>query len=207
MFNRVIISFSNHHCPPDIRQFIMDNMQEDRVVFVDSSNQYHEHWYQKGMMSAIACSTSSHILFTEQDFIIKNEGLLETVFQQDGVVGFKEASLSRLHPAFCYIPRDVFEKTTKDFTNNSPHWDNFGKITVDLDNQNVPYQTLEELGFSSPGDWEHLAGLTHNYTLLIRNEPITYQKERFIEFNRQSLALDIPQDPVFGVFIKKASQL
>lgn len=205
LYNKVIIVFSEHYTGQNLQQSIQQAMQQDQITFLNPCNPTGRDWRDAAVHNALQYSDASHVLFLEQDFIINSSHLLEEAFKQSSTVGFKETDLPRLHPAFLFMSRDNLNKTSCNFAANPPHWDHFGQIEVDLKLLNCPIAELEEMNFTSPDDWEHLAGLVHNYTLLINNQPVTYHLERFQEYNKEVLSLDIETVQEFINIINKAT--
>lgn len=206
MFDQVIIGFSNHYRPIDIREFTRDSMKSDDIIFIEQSASGLD-WRDSMVNECLNSSTSSRVLFMEQDFIIKSPKFLEDVLSTDQTVGFREGNLERLHPAFLLVNRVKINNTTRNFAAKPPEWDHFGKFWMDLRDIGEEPILLEDLGLTSPRDWEHLAGLVHNYTLLMQGKYPNYRVERFAEYNRECLTLGMEQSSEFLQYIEKAGKL
>lgn len=208
LYNDVIIGFSNHHRSMYLKGFIKEAMKNDHCTFVnDIKNLEGKDWRDVAVNNCLEKSTSSHVLFLEQDFIIHNPEVLKFALSDlDKTVGFREEKLDRLHPAFLLVSREKLEKTSKDFSAKPPDWDHFGKLWIDLESQGEKPVLLEDTQFQSPQDWEHMAGMTHNYSLLTEGQPPNYRVERFREYNKELLNLDIEQSPEFLRYIRIATK-
>lgn len=206
LFSSVIVALSEHCGKLNLGDFIQGSMIADDVSVLAPLPFGRRDWRDVATHHALSKCSSEWILFIEQDFIIKNHSLLETTLNGDHfLVGFNEGN--RLHPAFLMIRRDILLQTSMDFSARPPEHDHFGCIWKDLQRLGYSALLLEDLGFKSPVDWEHLAGITHNYTLLMTGSVPCYQVERFKEYNQYLLALDIEQDPRFLQVIQQASEL
>jgi len=207
LYNNVIVHFSQHHGKPDVSKFIEQAMGHDNVICVKHQPPSAKDWRDVAVKGCLRYVSSSHILFLEQDFIIKNPLLLDFVFSNnDKTIGFREPGSDRLHPAFLFITKDKLWKTSRDFGANAPEWDHFGKISKELEDINEVPLLLPNTGFKTPTDWEHIAGLTHNYSMVVKKQSPNYQPERFREYNRELLSLDIEQCPEFLSIIRKAAK-
>jgi len=203
-FGNVIVSFSPSNRNYSLVHFVRQAMQHDDIIFTSSAGLTGD-WRDAAIRAALACVSSDHILFMEQDFLVWNTRLLASILATDlPAIGFCEGS--RWHPGFMCLKKDLLALTCMDF-GAGDGFDHFGKITRDL-LQRISFVSLEQLGFSSPKDWEHLAGLTNNYDRLLMGSVDTISSPaRFALYNQQALALKIEQSPFFLQILQQAGRL
>ena len=84
-----------------------------------------------------------------------------------------------------------------------PKHDHYGLISEELEKLMTP-SYLEDL---FPDKWEHLAGLTHNYALVMGGKVPNHKVDIFKEYNKMLLTLPIAQSQQFLPFIQKAASL
>lgn len=219
LFENVIVVFSNHQVPyPNLYQSLMPLMQNDHILCLPAVATGGKDWRHVAVTRGLAHCNANSILFLEQDFIVKNGQMLPEIFDsRESVVGFhddradrvgcKILPKTRLHPAFLLIRTAILQSTSQDFAAHGPRSDHFGQIFHDLVAKGQKYNTLLDMGYHQPNDWEHLQGLTQNYTLLMSGNPVTFQKDRFVAYNQQILQLDIEHPPHFRPWIEKAATL
>lgn len=164
-------------------------------------------WRNVAVNNALAVSDAGHVLFLEQDFFIRVPGLFFhklscALNEGHEFVGFKEAG--RIHPACLLVSRDKLEHTTLDFSAGEAGHDHFWFVTKEL-GAITEFKSLESLGLARGRDWWHMNGLTHNYDLVRRGEPVTYEKARFALYNL--IALRIGSHPDFESLMGKCVRL
>lgn len=163
-------------------------------------------WRHVAMTNALAVSDAEAVLFLEQDFFVREP---DVFFGQLGdalrggceFVGFKEAG--RVHPACLLVSRDKLEQTAMDFSVGKGQ-DHFWRVASELAAL-VEFRTLESLELTRGRDWYHMAGLTHNYDLVRRGEPVTYYPTRFALYNL--ICLRIGSHPEFEALMRKCAGL
>tara|TARA_R110002051_G_scaffold165473_3_gene236310 strand:+ start:457 stop:1293 length:837 start_codon:yes stop_codon:yes gene_type:complete len=176
---------------------------------------------------------SENILFLEQDFIMYDdfEKCLQTLTEtSDTIIGEIlgasgdycgtpgcNGTPGRLHPAFLFVPRYLVTEQSDfgaDIGPKATH-DHFGAFANVILKSDVPFKDLTEIAV--PESWLHLAGLTHNYTILnARNmgdghrgstNGIFYRPEEFKEYNERNLQLEIEMEPKFLELIKRGANI
>ena len=205
-FNEIFVGFSNAHRKLNLLQFELDELTKIGVKVVTDMSYLPQHdWRSSAINKCLAQSRSDRVLFLEQDFIAFSEDFWKEVTERpEPLVGFKESKerQGRLHPAFMLVNRDLLNKTSLQFSAMPPQFDHFGKISEELEAQVAPVY-LEDL---FPNQWEHLAGLTHNYSLIMDGGVPNHNVPRFGAYNRDLLKLPVSQSPQFhGVILNAAN--
>lgn len=203
LYGKVLVVFSQHHKGRDISKAICKMMKDLRVSHFAPSHYHHEDWRTSAIRQALPHTESDYILFAEQDFLIHNKEMLKDILSNPSpLVGFYESNQVRLHPAWLLVKRDLVLSTSLDFSPGEGY-DHFGKFYLELLKLGVTPKLLEDYGYASPKDWEHLAGLVHNYDLIMQNLPPNHRVERFIQYNRDQLTLPIVQSARFIIVMQK----
>lgn len=207
IFNKIYIGLSNAHRSVNVFEFERKELARLGATIVEDSGNIKDHdWRSSAVNRCLALATSDRMLFLEQDFVVSNDNFWKDVIARpEPLIGFKEdlERSGRLHPAFLLVDRSILNKTSLQFSAMPPAFDHFGKVSEELEAQVSPIY-LEDL---FPNQWEHLAGLTHNYSLVMNGEQPCYKKERFVEYNKQLLTLPINQCPDFVKVIRKSASL
>lgn len=204
-FGEIWVALSNAHRHTNLLQFEFDELRRIGVsVITDMSYIPGHDWRSSAVNKCLAQSKANRVLFLEQDFVIADDKFWEDIFINPApLIGFKEdhTRIGRLHPAFLLTNRDLLNKTSLQFSAIPSH-DHFGKVSEELEAQVAPLY-LEDL---APGRWEHLAGLTHNYSLIMDGGQPNHSVERFVQYNQQILTLPVIQSPQFVVILNKAAK-
>ena len=193
-FNQVFIVLTQGN-RPDISEWLTKAKEYSKVRFLKQPpTDGKSDWRNLAMNEALIHSKSDYILFMEQDFLLKNEKMLEFINKYDRqFLGFMEGE--RIHPAFSLVKRDLIDKTSKDFSANPPYYDHFGKFFQEI-KKLTDMRFLEEFSFEKRKDWYHLNGLTQNYHCFKEGQPF-YRKEEFLTYNHGCLMLPIDHNPDF----------
>ena len=212
LFNKIILPIQRSAANIDLSSELKRVMSNDNILFIDQIPPRPD-WRDACIHAALEQSSAEYVLFMEQDFLIKTakfQEFLSTEKPSKDVIGFMEGSpTSRLHPAFLLVKQDLLKQTSMNFSACPvpPEADHFGYVSMDLKRLYPDWTTLENLGLSTPIDWEHLAGLTHNYTLLSRGEYVAFKRPRFIEYNNELLRLPVEQISIFLQNITESASL
>jgi len=211
MFDNVFVTMSHHGFPIDSTSFLIEETKQDNItVFPIVPRTGQDDWRHVAIHKALEHSTNNWVLFIEQDFLFHNPTFLETVLsqEQDVGVGFKEGDpSSRYHPAFLLIKRSVLDTTSLNFAAGNG-FDHFGQITEDLIKADISLHELErDFSFVQPRDWEHLAGFSQNYHLILVGQIPNFKLERFVEYNKYLLTLPVNHWSKFLPMINKAVSL
>lgn len=206
LFNKIIILWCNGNCHMELAAKIVPFIEKEMaiynveyVTYQESDKEKFQDWAARMYSAGYKRVVSEYLLMTQQDFIIHNPVLYETVFtdkyklvsrhEGDGIqTGF------RCEPDFIYFHMPTFRKTSMNVS-IGPHpvtglaLDHCGPLSYELRNLCPDEKSLEELGFVSPRDWEHLRGFTQSYGQLMANqsENILHCRSRFIQYNQDLL--------------------
>ncbi len=205
-FNKTIISFTGLTDNQVMETYIRD-VVPFQVYFTLPTGERGD-WRNVAVTNALAVSDAEAILFLEQDFFTREPRLFFhklscALNEGHEFVGFKEAG--RIHPACLLVSRAKLNHTTLDFSAGEAGHDHFWFVTKELGALMTEFKSLESLGLARGRDWWHMNGLTHNYDLVRRGEPVTYEKARFALYNL--IALRIGSHPDFESLMEKCVRL
>jgi len=191
-FNKVFIAFTQDTMPePHYAEFSVQNFPD--VTFIAPPKEIGD-WRSVAVRDVLHNFVkSSKILFLEQDFLMKDERLLEVVLNQVGVPFTYYEEGGRAHPAFALVDTDLVMKTSLDFSANPPVYDHFGLFFKEIKAMNVGVN-IEDLDLLPDVDFTHIAGLTQNYYCYLNEQPL-YRPNRFLTYNHLSIKLPVPQHP------------
>lgn len=130
---------------------------------------------------------ATHYLFIEQDFLIKNEGVLKRILSTNkDFVYYQEGG--RIHPAFALVSRDLVDKTSLDFAAYPDEgMDHFGRFFKEVQAQNRGID-LFNLGLIERQDYYHMAGTSQNYSCFETGQPF-YKPDHFLAYNYWNVQL------------------
>lgn len=193
LFNEVIVVFMETNQGFDYRSFVREAMFRDHVLFVESPIvKANEDWRNVAINAALLQSLHSEwIWFTEQDFHPTNKffAIVSGLMQTNAIaIGVKEGE--RLHPCSLFIRREILNKTNKFFGISSGVYDHFGKIQYDLDY--LSRETGRPVAIINTDNYNHMAGLSHNMSLIERNEAPNHKKEEFDAYIKACHAVSVP---------------
>src|ERR1035437_1020853 len=180
-FQDIYIGFTNHHLDEDYSEFIRKDLD---AHFLDIK--IRGEWRDDAVNQLLDIMTPcTHVLFMEQDFLIKDESFFERLFAQDHDFLYYNEGKNRLHPAFALVKRDIIEKTHRNFSAVHPK-DHFGWFFDEVQLQ-VPGKDIEQW-VKWKEDFYHLAGLTQNYKCIKYGDGL-FRPESFLYFNYRSSLL------------------
>ena len=191
-FRNVVIVLMNTHTSSDYRSFLRAAMAEDNISFLETPLYgASEDWRNVSINAAYdylkTSSTAEWVWFTEQDFFPR-EGFWEEVYSiaEEGAdyIGIKEGD--RLHPACLFIKKQILNRTHKNYSVVPNVSDHFFLIQKDLENMDL-FRAL-----CSPDHYTHMAGLSHNMSLLERGEAPNHNVEEFIKYLRMCMKVKVP---------------
>lgn len=225
-FAKVVIAWSNHNVLQEYSCWMVDWVQEamkdDDVEFVpyqEVEKEASQDWGQRLYLAGMKRITSDRLLITQQDFVVRNKKFFDVILNtsSDLVTHFGRSSTScnltqRCEPDFILVNMDLWRSTSMDISADPTNgYDHFGKISIELFNASSSLATLEDLGFKSPKDWEHLGGLATNYyQIMIGQENWHSSKENFIKYNKSLLRqkwTDVPMHPKVLKILEKAANI
>lgn len=194
---KIINGYYNDHRQYNFLDFWKSSMSD--AVHVDVGEITDRDWRNQTVNACLKESTADWALFIEQDFVLTTEFLdkvLDAASYVD-VVGYGDmgewSEDVRLHPAFLMVRRTFIEKTQKDFgAYPEKNRDHFAVFTEDLFKLKPRFLNIDNMG-----GWEHLKGTYSNYMLVLEGKEPNYEPERFREYVRMTLELDVPWDERF----------
>lgn len=191
-FRDIYIGFSNHYIEnQDLSNFIRDHLPFCRFVDVKRTR---DDWRDDAVNCLLdAAPKDGHILFFEQDFLIKDSTFFDKVFRDDlDFLYYKEGE--RIHPAFAVVKRELIDKTSRNFA-VCPPGDHFYCFFKELGEQIPHGVNIANLGVTNRLDYFHMNGLSQNYQNFKYDEPF-YHPINFLYYNWKSLQFK-KQHPLF----------
>lgn len=196
-YNEIVIVFTETNQGYDYRDFVRQAMFEDHVLFSQSPYPVNgEDWRNIAVNFGLLQSLHSEwIYFTEQDFF-PLDGFWEGVeMLSNGCDVIAAYDGPRMHPCSIFVKRTTLVKSKKQFGAKPPEYDHFGQLQKDLETMKDNGEIL--IGTLSPLVYKHMAGLSHNMTLITNGELPNHQVEYFNEYLRRCLAVPLPISPIF----------
>lgn len=189
-FSKVIVIFTQMNAGKDYRTWLQEEFNKDGIISITNDIvEAKDDWRNLAVNRGLSYSDAEWIWFTEQDFF-PQEGfwdVVETLSKSTDVLGYFQEN--RLHPCCIFIKRDCLGKTNHNFGVVKDKLDHFGQIQKDLDENKVP------IGIISSYYGQHLNGLSQNMYLLQCGEQPNYEPEKFKEYCRKCLQIDLPIQP------------
>lgn len=199
-FTSVIIVFTETNEGEDYKEFIREQMKDDKITFMDSRPiQANEDWRDVAVNQALEVSKAEWVWFTEQDFFVLGPdfwAIVGGMLKANDAVGYKDGA-TRMHPSCLFVKREWIDKTGKNFGIEEGKSDHFAKFYTSLRLSGA------KIGHLPAGNWMHMNGLSHNMYLLANDRPIIYKPTEF----EQYLALcyiqkDVQLDPRFKKLVE-----
>jgi len=194
--SNVYIALTQDENPPNISQFIITRPEYKDVKWIHpQKNPQITDWRDLAMKEAMAQISSEYVLFLEQDFLIKDQFVLNKIIDNLDTYDFiyyQEGE--RIHPAFFLTKTNNVRRSSMDFGAHPPEHDHFGGIV-----NSMPYENkadLKDLGFWPDVDFYHIAGLTQNYHVYKMGQAM-YKMDEFLTYNSGCLKLEMTQEPMF----------
>lgn len=180
-FNKVYIALTDHGMEADYTQFFTTNIDAQfKNLPLPTGSQ---DWRNVAVNTMLEKSEATHVLFLEQDFLIKDDRFFEVLLNQSEYDFIYYDEQERVHPACALLPRHIIDQTSKDFSARPPAYDHFGLFfqeAIRLTNS----ADLETIGLHKGEDYYHLAGLTQNYHAKPFHKP-----NEFLTYNRYAMRL------------------
>ena len=197
LLGKVIVGYYNDHRKYDFRDFLKHSLPT--ATHVDIGEVTDRDWRNQTVNACLKESNAGWVLFIEDDFIL-NSDFFEKVLtgaENYDVAGYGDmgewSQDVRLHPAFILVKRSFIEKTQKDFgAYPDRNRDHFAVFTEDLFNINARLLDIERYV-----GWDHLKGTYSNYMLVLEGKEPNYEPERFRDYVRMTLKLDVEWDERF----------
>ena len=186
-FDKVIVSFTPGF-GFSYESFIRDNFEAE---YIDAESISKRDWRDVAVNNALVVSTSDYVWFTEQDFIPKKEMwdfLVGKINLCDVAAAYQG---QRLHPCCIITSRYLINQTKRDFGVISGISDHFSRFQKDLENMKTKNLVI-------PSDlYEHMNGLTSNFSLVSAGEQPNYEPDRFREYLAKCLECKVKMHPKF----------
>ena len=177
-FNKVIVVFTKTNQGFNYESFVQDSMKDEDITFLSSRElKANEDWRNVAVNEALELSSSNWIWFTEQDLFVIHTAfwpMIARFMLEFDAIGYQDGA-TRLHPSNLWVKREWIEKTGKDFGIVPNVKDHFARFFTSLRLSGAKIKKLDD---PSPYFY-HMNGLSHNWSLLERNEEITYKPDEF----------------------------
>ena len=199
-FQDIYIGFTNHHTDENYSSFVKQDLDFAHCIDIEFTSG--GDWRDDAVNQLLdIMNPCTHVLFMEQDFLIKDKTFFERLFAQDHDFLYYNEGKHRIHPAFALVKRDIIEKTHRNF-GAVPPTDHFGWFfdEVQLQTQGEDIDNFVKW----KEDYYHLAGLTQNYKCFQYEDPF-FRPESFLYFNYKSSLL--PNVGPFNDIMQKINQL
>lgn len=219
----VQIAFRNHHTPGhDYHDWLLHTYRSisDKVhpVLIDNVHEqprFNQDWRGKSVEWMLMDSPVTRtwlmddmILFLEQDFMARHPVLfLEEILTSVAEEGLQFVGLleqCRRHPAFMMVESRLVTKANLVFDARDGV-DHFGYFSQSIA-EKTDHKSLEYFGLFEGYDWDHMAGITHNYNLVIQGQEPNHKQGQFMILNREILARQLDTPAGFLDVIKKAAK-
>jgi len=192
-FNEIILVFMETNQGYDYREFVRGATFKDHILCVDSPMIPPDaDWRNIAVNFGLQQSLHSEWLwFTEQDFFPMSGffDLLYLYMEGDALaVGVHDGP--RLHPCSLFIKRQVLNSTSKNFGIVPGKIDHFGLIQLDI--EKIERDTGRKIAIMPQERYKHMAGLSHNYSLMERGEAPNYKPDEFKNYLRNCFKVKVP---------------
>ncbi len=156
------------------------------ATFLDTRWEDGLDWRDAAVNAALGASDAEWVWFTEQDFEVLDPffwNIVESHERCRDAVGTRQGQ-ERWHPCCLFVRRDVVDRTSRNFSVTA-HGDHFAYFGKELEELGADVESLDHW----PGPWyTHMAGLSHNHSLVDRDEPVTYRPDEFATYLYRCLA-------------------
>ena len=209
-FGKILVSICRTYSSLQMQRFFQEELAKiGAEVFLAQLPANGQDWRDLSVNQCLKHITSNRVLFLEQDFLFNDERFLPTALGcASPILGFKEvaARTGRFHPAFLLVDADLVKKTSRDFGVVPDKYDHFWTFSKELEELATPAY-LQDLGLTQPEHWEHLAGLTSNYSLLLYGGKPNHNVKRFAEYNKKILECSSKQHVEFERIVRRAAAI
>lgn len=182
-FRDVFVVFTETYQGYDYRSFVQESMNdkfEDNITFIQSPAVTGDNdWRNVAVNAALEQSSGNWVWFIEQDLFITHKAfwpMMAKYMYNFDMVAYKEGA--RVHPANLWVKKEWINKSSKNFGIEKDTSDHFYKFynSIRLQGAKIKYVPYPNANFY------HMNGLSHNMSLLERDEPITYNPEDFLGY-------------------------
>lgn len=189
-FGKIIIVMTNMKTGRDYRDWLIPELNRDSIVGISSDEVLGgEDWRDVAVKKGLGFVDGKWIFFTEEDFFPQRNfwDIVNILSQETDAFGYFQEG--RLHPCCIFIKKITYDRLRSSFAVVKDKMDHFGQLQADLNSNDIPIGVIpKEYG-------HHLNGLSQNmYLLQIGQEP-NYEPEKFKEYCRMSLQVDLPIQP------------
>lgn len=197
LFNRVIVVFTYTYGYYDYSNFVIKNFDADITFVTATTPDGKTDWRNVAVNNGLNYSQSEWVWFTEQDFIPKDGFFTDVnklVLEGCDLVAVMVADW--MHPCSIFAKRSIIEKTKKDFGVKKDELDHFGIFQKDVEGMNIIMGVTED-------KFEHLNGLTSNFSLISNGYKPNYEPERFKQYIEDCLSSGMKLEPTFEEVCKR----
>lgn len=191
-FAKVIVAFSPTPGLRDLRGHTRPLLEAAGVSCIDTRWADGWDWRDAAVNAALNVSDAKWVWFTEPDFEVINPEFWELFnsygVTSSGVVGVRFGE-KRWHPCCLLARRNLIEQTDRYF--GSEPVDHFYAFGCQLND----WFGVHSLDLLEGTHFTHMAGLSHNHTLVERGEPVTYKPDEFAAYLQRCLERTDDLDP------------
>ena len=188
-FGRIFIVFTETNDGVDFSEFVKEAMKHEGCDFIQQPVVRDRDWRDVAVNEALVHSHAEWVLFTEQDFFIR-DGFWDEVDQflgkVDVIAAYQE---DRMHPCCMFMSRDALNRTCKNFGVVPGVSDHFSRIQKDIEEMSMKVVKIK------PMLYHHMNGLSHNFNLLRQGQQPNYEPELFKLYLSRCLQVAVPLDP------------
>lgn len=181
-FNEIYIGLTNHGKLENYTQFLVNNID----AHFKSIPMGEGDWRNNAVNTMLGQSNADHVLFFEQDFLVKDARLFEVILSNVEYDFIFYSEQGRMHPACALLPRATIDQTSKNFSARPPLYDHFGLFFREALNKKEGVD-FEAVNIHEGEDYYHLAGLTQNY-----HATPYFKPKEFLTYNHYAQLLPIP---------------
>ena len=196
-FQDIYVGFSDHHLGVNYSNFVRKDLDFAHFVDVVPSG---GDWRDDAVNQLLDIMTPcTHVLFIEQDFLIKDKTFFVRLFAQDhDFLYYQEGE--RIHPAFALVKKEIIDRTHKNFGVVYPQ-DHFGWFFEEV-RQYAEGENIDNW-VKWKEDFYHMQGLTQNYKCIKYHDSL-FRPQTFFYFNYKSSLL--PDLGPFGKMMERINK-
>lgn len=180
-FAKVIVAFSPTPGLQDLREHVRSVTPD--VTFLDTRWEDGWDWRDAAVNAALDASSAEWVWFTEQDFLVQSPRFwpfVESFEHCREAIGTRQGQ-ERWHPCCLFVRRDWIDRTGRYF--GSDPVDHFCAFGRELEELGARIEDIDDWIARTPSvHYTHMAGLSHNHSLVERGEPVTYRPDEFARY-------------------------
>lgn len=197
-FNKVIVILTQMNTGKDYRPWLQEQFNKDGIISITNDQVFADQdWRNIAVNRGLSLSDAEWVFFTEPDFFPLPGfwSVAESFMYHYRAAGVKQDT--RLHPCSLFLKRSLLDELDKNFGVTRDQLDHFGLIQKQLEEKD------EKVGIIPPEYWQHYNGLSQNMYLLQTKEQPNYEPEKFKEYCRKCLQIDLPIHPEIKVLMEE----